>query len=298
MRAGLAAARRLALQRREHLDHVAVALARERSVRERLVLAERVAGGLSGPALRRAAARHERRLERVRGEYARVWLRHNKRPNIEVSLAAFDAVRNSLRVLGAPAPAFRPGFRPLDLAWDAFEPAVAGVPLAPAVCDGVPFLFAGRDRTHVCLADRRVVTVPFAATRVRDLRLLCAGFYLPADAGARHPILDVRLLRQGRCVFVETLLAVRHICDWFAPRGEHMWAGGGLRHADARRVTFALAAGPYHGVLHLRGFRTRGCLADAVEFRARSVPGAPRAGVALFAATVAVRSPRRATTGC
>jgi len=288
MLAAVASARSLVRREPDHLDHFTVALERQKLVCERVLLAQRIARGLAGALLKRAIAGHCRDLRRVRDLYRRVWLRQNKRPNIEVSLAVFDNVERSLRELVAVRPTARRGSVSLDLGreYDAYEPAVAGIPLAPARFGGVPFGFAGLDKTHVRLADQRVVTLSFEPTRVSDVHLLCAGFHMPRDAKALHPILEVRLLNQGRCVFAETLLTIRHLCDWFAPRGEHMWAGGGLRYADPARVSFAFPPGVYHGVMHLRGFHVRGRQADTIEFRALSLASEPRAGVALFAATV------------
>lgn len=284
----VAQAKALARREAEQLDHFTVAIERQRLVCERLVLARRVARGLAGTALQQALASSRQDLLRVRELYRTVWLRQNKRPNIEVSLAVFDAVAESLEAVAkAPALPTRSAVM-LDLgtACDAFESCVAGLPLAPSLYQGVPFRFAGRERTHARLAEGRAIRLVFDPVAVRDLHLLCAGTGLPLDARARDLLLEVRLLREGRCVFAESLRMIRHICDWFAPRGEHMWAGGGLRYVDPGRVRFAFSPGAFHGVMHVNGFGTNGCVADTLELRALPVASAPRAGVALFAATL------------
>ena len=288
MFAALTTARKQALREQGHLDHVAVALERQQLVCLRLVLARQMAGGLRGTRLERALERQAGAVRRVRERYQCVWLRHNKRPNIEVSLAVFDEVAGSLRKMQPQRPVAWRGFVSLDLgrAYDVCDANVSGMPLAPARVNAVPFRFAGLDRTHASLSNGRVITLPFAETRVRDVHLLCAGFYLPLDARARDPLLEVRLLHRGRCVFTGQLQVIRHICDWFAPRGESMWAGGGFQYVDSARVAFGLSAGAGHGVFHVKGFRTGGRLADTVELRALPLPAEPRAGVALFAATL------------
>ncbi|MBA3846823.1 MAG: hypothetical protein H0X45_09285, partial [Planctomycetes bacterium] len=94
------------------------------------------------------------------------------------------------------------------------------------------------------------------------------------------PGLRVALMRDGRVVHREDLLLIRHLCDWFAPRGEHMWAGGGLAHVDRARVDWAVPAGDPFGICRVRGFALGG-ISDAVELTALGP-----ATVELFALTV------------
>ena len=82
-------------------------------------------------------------------------------------------------------------------------------------------------------------------------------------------------------MFKEQLLAIRHVCDWWAPRGEHMWAGGGMKYVDKKRVTLALDVGSFLAVTHLKGFACKGAEADEVIIRAIA-----KEGFYLFAATV------------
>ncbi len=288
LRRSLAAVGRDRLRaRREasHLDHFMVALRREINLRERMLLADRVARGLDGSALRRAVVRAVADLHEVRGLYERAWRRHNKRPNLEVSLAVYDRIEVSLRDLVAPSAKPGPGFRSLDVTWNAFATPLAGSPRAARRVNGVPFAFADGRYSHAVINEGATIRLPFASAAVKDIHLLCAGKNLPSRVDAARPLLEVRLLCAGAPVFVETLLSIRHLCDWWAPRGEHMWAGGGLAYADPRRVRYAYAPGLYFGVMHVAGFRPRGVRADALELR---LLGPGQEGVALFGASIEV----------
>jgi len=281
----VAAARGRALRERDHFDHFDVALRREIDVRERLLLAARIAGGLPGAALRRAVGTARRNLDGVRRAYEKTWLRHNKRPNIEVSLSVYDAVARSLDELLRPPPRVPRTFLPLDLSgiYDTCEASVGGMPIGPGVVNRVPFAFADATRTHALLGRGDAVRLTFASSKIADIHLLYGGWAIPMDAKAHWPLVELRLRNGKRVVFEEKLRVVRHIVDWFAPLGDHMWAGGGLRHADAKRVRFGLTPGAHHGILHLSGFAARGRVADSLELR---VTGDGKAKLALFAATV------------
>jgi hypothetical protein len=282
-----ASAQRMARREAEQLDAFKVALERERLVSRRLLLAARLAreGAKLTEASRRAAREHLREHARVRALYRRDWLRRNKRPNIELSLDVFDTVAASLRAWLRPPRQVPRGYACLALEGRNLQAddAVAGVPRRDALIGGVPFRFPEGPRTHIRLTAGDRVTLAMPPMAVKDLHLIYGGINLPADARARRPLLTVRLRRQGRVVFAERLRAIRHVCDWWAPRGEHIWAGGGLRYADPRRVAFALAPGDHHGLLHLRGFRPRGVTADAVELEMAADAG--KTAVALFALT-------------
>jgi len=279
-------ARPQARREQQHLDHFIVALERERLVCERIVLAHRIARRLSGARLRAAVQAHLRDTAGVRALYQKIWLRHNKRPNIEVSLAVYDAVADSLRALLAEPPTPKENYQslPLGPAYDSFFADVAGLPLAPTVVNDVPFTFAGKQHTHVALTGQRSLTVCFPRTNVKDIHLLYGGMRIPMDLTNTPPLLEVQLKCGNTVVFHEQLQAVRHICDWFAPRGEHIWAGGGLQHTDPRRVRYGFQPGQCMGVLHLSGFAPRGVAADTLVLRALAKD--ERCGVALFAATL------------
>ena len=173
----------------------------------------------------------------------------------------------------------------LGEAWDQYTPDVGGIPLGVTRVNGVPFRFAGAARTHETLTAGSTLAWSFPMARVADLHVVYGGLNLPGDANDEHPLLEVRLLSGGRTVFCEELQSTRHICDWWAPRGEHMWAGGGLRYTDPARVTYALTPGAYYGLMHLSGFRPRGLRADRLELRSLAPQGS-RETVAIFAVTV------------
>jgi hypothetical protein len=279
-------AQRQVSQNRDHLDHFLVALAREENVHERLLFAACVARGLKGPALRTGVRRQVAALRRVRALYERVWLAHNKRPNIEVSLAVYDDVIASWLDVLRPSPRQTARFRPLPLAGrgNVFRPEVANLPLAPRAIHGVPFVFPNLKYTHVDLDRGQPLRLAFDPTRMQDLHLLCGGQTIDKDRKRGKIVLEVRLERRGKTVFAEKLEAVRHICDWWAPRGEHMWAGGGLKYVDPKRVQYAWQPGIFYGLCRLSGFRARGLEADTLVIR-RLAPEK----FYLFAATLQTR---------
>jgi len=119
------------------------------------------------------------------------------------------------------------------------------------------------------------------AARVRDLHLIVTS---PRAAERPEPACRVEWLDRGKAVYTEDLLSVRHLCDWWAPRGEHMWAGGGFRHVDPMRVRFALSPGYLYGLMHLSGFPITGTpWVDAMRLTALAEPE-----IQLFAVTVQV----------
>lgn len=281
--AALAECRSQVRRQAGHLDHFEVALLRDRLIARRLVLAGRQAQGGATPAVGAeeiAALLAEN--ERVRERYASVWLRHNKRPNLEVSLAVYDNVAASLRAFLAAPPAVRPEYLELELpaAQLDFFAAVAGTPLGRGRVHGIPFQFVPACASHCPIAPGQTVAFDFAPRVIRDLHLLGAGQTLIEKDYS--PFLKVTLFLEGRPVFTETLLNVRHICCWWAPLGEHMWAGGGYRHCDQRRNHWALVPGTMYGLTRLSGFPIPpGLCADRLELAA-----CDRETYALFALTI------------
>lgn len=276
------------------IDSIIVAVERQRLVANRLLVAQCLAAGRLGTQQRITLLdAHLREHRRVRDHYQRVWKASNKPPNIEVSLRVFKEVEASCRpFLHNTSTKVPVRYRCLDMdaALTSFHEGVAGVPIGLATADGIPFRFAGTRTTHAVVADGQVLRLAFDRVKVLDIHLIYGGLHVPAESQSRIPMLEVRLFDGEREVLGEELLSITHICDWFAPRGEHMWAGGGLRYADAKRVTFALSPNLYHGLMHLRGFKVRDHYADRIEFRALPVPGAPQAGVALFGVTLETES--------
>lgn len=255
--AALAAVERsrpLARREVEHLDHLVVSIERMRSVARRRRFAQRrlddpVAAAREAPAL--AAD-----IRRVRDRYQEAWLRHNKPENVEVSLAVFEQAAAQIERVAAGTQADN-GVRwaPLDLdaLFDVRVPGVSGVPVGLAAIEGVPYRFAPLDRTHAHLPlSRGTVRAAFAATPVRDLRLVVSA-PKPKDERAA-PALRVELTRGGVTIFSEELRLIDHLVDWWAPLGEHMWAGGGLAHADRSRVDWLLSPGDKYGLCVVRGF--------------------------------------------
>jgi hypothetical protein len=95
--------------------------------------------------------------------------------------------------------------------------------------------------------------------------------------------LRVELLRGGQVVFAEDLLNVVHLCDWWAPLGEHMWAGGGMAHADADRVRYAVRLGPLTGAAEVFRFDFHSHHVHADTLRLTALCGDE---IRLFAATL------------
>lgn len=246
-----------ALREKDHLDHFSVALEREISVRERLVLASRVAGGLQGVKLSQAVVSQLSRLDRLKRHYRRAWLRNNKRENIEVSLAVYDAVVQSLIQLVTPQPEPARTYEclVLDTAYNTLDPAVGGLPMRNGTVNGVPFTFAPITKTHCALELNSPVTVPFTRAALRDLHLVYGGQTL--DKKRSHAVVKVELLRGKTVVFSEKLQSITQVCDWWAPLGEHMWAGGGYKYVDRKRNTYGLKPGENYGLMHLHGFALR-----------------------------------------
>ncbi len=227
-------------------------------------------------------------LETVRDAYEEDWLRSNKRPNIEVSLSVYDrlvASYGQMQQTERGAQGRRDGYYALDLSeqFNAASLPVAGIPIGEGNVDGVPFLFADETQTHVALTREGArVEVTFPELGVEDLHLVVTGRRTgdePAP-GAR-----LELLLGEEVVFSEDLLTVVHLCDWWAPLGDHIWAGGGMAHVDPERVSYALTVGHHHGLARLCGFdMPPGTRADRLRLRAVG-----EGEVQLFAATLQLR---------
>jgi hypothetical protein len=245
VRAGrlLARCRAQARRERRQLDHYGVAIDRLRAVNRRARAASRPA---AIPAALDA-------LAEARRSFRSAWLAHNRPEGLEVALAVFDRQEGSWRGLGRPVPAPACGWQALDLgrAWNACSQEVGGLPIGRAELAGTPFLFAGADRTHAEIAPGRTLGLHLPPVPLRDLHLLATQ---PRAGEAPRAGARLRLLRRGRVVYEEELLAIRHLCDWWAPLGEHLWAGGGLAHADPLRVRYALCPNPPYGITCISRF--------------------------------------------
>ncbi len=252
-----------------HIDHFICALERERNVFERILLARDIRRGLRGQALVRASRHHQTLLRHLRAFYERTWLKQFKRQNIEVSLRVFDRLRKSVGDLRRQPSRSGLRYHMLDLepVYNTCVPEVGDLPLVPVHFDGIPFRFASYDKTHLTLPAGECVQIPFRATRLHDLHLICAGRTIDKERKQGNFVVEVELLYEGRSVFREKLEAIRHVCDWWAPLGEHMWAGGGMKYVDSRRVDYAFSPGHHYGLARLHGFMIRGVDADALVLR-------------------------------
>jgi hypothetical protein len=273
--------RPLARREADHLDHLVVALERTRSVARRRRLAHKL---IASPPTKRELNAAASELERVRDRYREVWLRHNKPENIEVSLGVFDRVIGSLRELAAPEePSDAGRWLPLDLGarFDTRALDLAGMPINEATIGGVTFRFAGVDRTHVAMkAANQPLRLEFAPTRARDLHLVASA---PKPGDERPaPALRVELQRGGKTVFAEDLQLITHLCDWWAPLGEHMWAGGGYAYVDRARVGYLFSPTYPYGLCDVHGFALR----DGIEADALVLTPLIATDLALFAATI------------
>jgi hypothetical protein len=271
--------------RAAYLDHFTVGLQLILSVAHRRQAAYAMLANPAPAAVRKEAAKVIKELEHARKAYSELWLRHNKRPNIEVSLGVYARMIASYKAMGHPV---RPTadekrrYQPLSLgsAYNVMFADVAGVPCGLARVNHIPFEFADVEHTHAVLNDMTPsLAAPCAPCVVRDIHLLVTCGTHPENG--RRPALRVELYRDGRRVFSETLRALTHMVNWWAPRGEHMWAGGGLAHADARRVRFGLEPARYFGVLHVAGFGLKGQAAEELRLTAVSEDE-----VQVFAATL------------
>ena len=274
-----------AVTEQDQLEHFNVALVRMLSVTHRLRFAIRRAAGLDREQVRQLCARTLEMLDSVRDAYTAEWLLTNKWQGMEESLRVYDDVMLSYELLPdvrVGAGGARTGYYVLSLA-DRFNTSflpVGGLPIGEHTCNGVPFLFADESHTHVSMtSETQMEDVNFPLMPVRDVHLVITA---PKGNGEPEPLAALELLRDGKVVYAEQMLRVLHLCDWWAPRGEHIWAGGGMAHVDPQRVRYALTPGHLYGLAHLSGFSIpNGTQADALRIRALK-----QDAVQLFAATL------------
>lgn len=264
--------REQAVREKEHLEHFRVGMLRMLSVVHRLQFGLRHVAGLSEEEVSAGAEAVKEELRVVREAYSADWLRTNKRPNIEVSLHVYEDVMDSYDDLcraGAGIAGPADGYYLLNLD-DVFNEDfldVGGLPLGRWECNGVPFLFADRDSTHVRFnQDDAPVELVFPEQGIADVHLIVTP-HKPADGPC--PGVLVELLQGGEVVYHEELLNITHMCDWWAPLGEHIWAGGGMAHVDPYRVRYALKPGTMFGLAETFNFGIpAGTRADCVRITA------------------------------
>lgn len=241
----LARCRKLAPRERDQLAHYQVAIDRLLAV-----LARAQAARVPATIPKALTA-----LTRARASYRAAWLAHNRPENIEVSLAVFDeqaaAWKKQAKAGTMVAPT--PGWHPLDLgrAWNTNLHDVAGLPIDLATVGGTPFRFAPVTRTHAEIAPGKSLKLALPGVAIRDLHLVVTQ---PRDGEAIRPGARLRLTRRGHVVYEEELLTIRHLCDWWAPLGEHMWAGGGFTYVDPLRVRYLLSPNVLYGVTCIHRF--------------------------------------------
>jgi hypothetical protein len=258
----VARAKRQARRNADLLDPFRVTLRRMRSVARRVELAGRLAGGASPASPKKLTAQVTQELRSTRKAYVETWLAHNKPENIEVSLKVFDDAIEEFGALSGPltsgaGPDKSDRFECFDLPFDTFHEPIAGIPRGDTIINSVPFRFAPLDKTHVLLEEPgEELTLRFEACSVQDLHLI-AALEMPGDHQTL-PAVEVRWLLGRRVVYSEKLLAIRHLCDWWAIYGEHLWAGGGFKYVDPLRVRPALRPDPNYGLTHLSGFAGAG----------------------------------------
>jgi hypothetical protein len=220
-------------------------------------------------------------LRKARSCFRSTWLAHNKPEGIEHVLATFD---EQIRHWAALPPREAPRhvrWHPVDLGkvWNTFREDVAGIPLGVAEVGGVPFRFAGSGLTHVDIPCGETVSIALPTVPLRDLHLVVTQ---ARESDVPGPGARLRLFREGRLVFEEELSNVRHLCDWWAPLGEHMWAGGGLSYVDPVRVRWLLKPNLHYGLTVVSRFPWHAAPeADRLE-----LTGLSRHPVQLFALTL------------
>ncbi|MEI6132500.1 MAG: family 20 glycosylhydrolase [Bacillota bacterium] len=203
------------------------------------------------------------------------WMINNRFEGSEVSAKVFTDMMVSYHMLLNRTVETRKGFVPVDLNgfYNTNFEDINGVPIGEAVCAGVPFSFAGIDKTQVTVGTGEVLTIdlntnsPEAVGKlIKDLNLIITTpFPNPAEP---EPAVKVSLLKSGEVVKEEVLDAITHCVDWFAPFGEHIWAGGGYAYADKKRVTPAIRPNLFFGLMNVSGFDfgKDGVLADQIIF--------------------------------
>jgi len=139
----------------------------------------------------------------------------------------------------------------LGRAWNSYFEGIAGLPIGLTKVGDVPFHFPPVNRTHAEVRPGQSLRLAVPPVPIRDLHVVISQ---ARDGEAIRPAARLRLTRRGRVVYEEDLLAIRHLCDWWAPWGEHMWAGGGLAYVDPLRVRYLLSPNPPYGLTCVSGF--------------------------------------------
>jgi hypothetical protein len=249
-----------------HINQFAVALEREINVRERMVLASEIANGLNGETLENEILKAIANIKRVKDLYTENWLRTNKKENIEVSLAVYDEVEESLKQLLLPAAKMMEKFEIIDLT-SYYNEGLAdcgGLPLKPTIINDVPFDFSEDEKTYHNLKQETPLCLTFKSKAIKDIHIIYGGQTI--DKQTPKDVIKVELLLEDNIVFSETLKSITHICDWWAPIGGSIWAGGGYKYVDKSRSLYAIKSGDMYGLMHLHNFPIEeGIIADTLK---------------------------------
>ena len=229
-------------------------------------------------------------IDNARVLYMKDWLLNNRLEGLEVSQAVFTNVIASYQELLSRRVECRAGFETLDLSafYNTYFEDIAGIPIGTSNCVGIPFSFASKELTHVSLKKGERVDIKGVQQntcrntgKVKDLHIIVSSPM--TEAAIPVPAMKLSLLKAGVVVFEEVINSVTHCVDWFAPFGEHMWAGGGLQYADMSRVTPALSPDLFFGLMKISGFDLND---RSTEFDQIRIDGLAEKNVELFAITL------------
>jgi len=204
-------------------------------------------------------------IREVRDHYITDWLINNRRECLNVSESVFDEVAASFEELIGTNE-----YAPLHYAMVDFSDSmntyfdeICGVPIGRAMVEGVPFLFADETKTHIQMLKKgeKVASSTILSTNqdenvndtmIADLNVIVSA---PMNANLDEiPIVRVTVEDVNGTVKSEDMLLTKHLCDWWAPAGEHIWAGGGYKYVDKNRVSLSMKPDLYYGLCTVSGF--------------------------------------------
>lgn len=224
-------------------------------------------------------------IRRLRECYINDWMINNKREGVEVSTAVFDENAASFEEVLYDDRYTRPGYVPLCLSsfYNNFMQDIAGVPMGRTVLAGIPFEFAGADKTFIEMnSECPDFTIKLDKKyKVKDIHLIAASPMQPNLE--KIPVLKITLLSNQKTIWEDTLNTTEHICDWWAPYNEHIWAGGGYQYVDKNRVMPACKPGAYYGLMITNRFPGLDVECDEIVFARMTTDE-----VAVFAVTVQI----------
>ena len=241
-------------------------------------------------------------VKQCRSLYRKNWLAHNRPEGLEISDSVYDYLLEDIsQVSRKPATTVGCVCVPLPTERATFEAGIAGVPIdqhnAPgttwaypmAGCHmpygqrhSTPFTFFGDTHTHISLQPGEELSLDCKPSAIIDCHLIAST---PKGDETIREQLTVDFHYQGASIFTENLLSIKHLCDWWAPHGTHMWAGGGLAHVDPQRVRpiinipnytlSAVSRFPFVGTPTVDGITLRNCGENSVEIFALTLQLAP-----------------------